>query len=90
MADYEYIPEAGHIKIILKDDAPDEMKVKMQSLDVWNASHLPSGSDGSRRMASDRHNKRINCLLIDGHADDKMANDITPYDFGLSAEHRLP
>jgi prepilin-type N-terminal cleavage/methylation domain-containing protein/prepilin-type processing-associated H-X9-DG protein len=90
MADYEYIPEAGHIKIILKDDAPDEMKVKMQSLDVWNASHLPSGSDGSRRMARDRHNKRINCLLIDGHADDKMANDITPYDFGLSAEHRLP
>ena len=90
MADYEYIPEAGHIKIILKDDAPDEMKVKMQSLDVWNASHLPSGSDGSRRMANNRHNKRVNCLFIDGHSDDMMANDITPYDFGLSAEHRLP
>jgi prepilin-type N-terminal cleavage/methylation domain-containing protein/prepilin-type processing-associated H-X9-DG protein len=90
MADYEYIPDAGHIKIILKDDAPDEMKVKMQSLDVWNASHLPSASDGSRRMARDRHNKRVNCLFIDGHSDDKMANDITPYDFGLSAEHRIP
>ena len=90
MADYEYIPEAGHIKIILKDDSPDEMKVKMQSLDVWNASHLPSGSDGSRRMANNRHNKRVNCLFIDGHSDDMMANDITPYDFGLSAEHRLP
>ena len=90
MADYEYIPDAGHIKIILKDDAPDEMKVKMQSLDVWNASHLPSGSDGSRRMANNRHNKRVNCLFIDGHSDDMMANDITPYDFGLSAEHRLP
>jgi len=90
MADYEYIPDAGHIKIILKDDSPDEMKVKMQSLDVWNASHLPSGSDGSRRMANNRHNKRVNCLFIDGHSDDMMANDITPYDFGLSAEHRLP
>ena len=90
MADYEYIPEAGHIKIILKEDAPDEMKVKMQSLDLWNASHLPSGSDGSRRMANNRHNKRVNCLFIDGHSDDMMANDITPYDFGLSAEYRLP
>ncbi|MCP4610406.1 MAG: prepilin-type N-terminal cleavage/methylation domain-containing protein [Planctomycetes bacterium] len=90
MADYEYIPDAGHIKIILKDDPADTMKVKMQSLDVWNASHLPSGSDGSRRMANNRHNKRVNCLFIDGHSDDMMANDITPYDFGLSAEHRLP
>ncbi len=90
MADYEYIPDASHIKIILKDDAPDEMKVKMQSLDVWNASHLPSAADGSRRMANNRHNKRVNCLFIDGHSDDMMANDITPYDFGLSAEHRLP
>jgi prepilin-type N-terminal cleavage/methylation domain-containing protein/prepilin-type processing-associated H-X9-DG protein len=90
MADYEYIPEAGHIKIILKDDPPDDMKVKMQSLDVWNASHLPSAPDGTRRMAQDRHNKRVNCLFIDGHSDDMMANDITPHDFGLSAEHRLP
>jgi prepilin-type N-terminal cleavage/methylation domain-containing protein/prepilin-type processing-associated H-X9-DG protein len=90
MADYEYIPEVDHIKIILKDDPPDIMKVKMQSLDVWNASHLPSAPDGSRRMASDRHNKRLNCLFIDGHSNDMMANDITPYDFGLSAEHRIP
>ena len=90
MADYEYIPDAGHIKIILKDDSPDDMKVKMQSLDLWNASHLPSAPDGSRRMAGDRHNKRVNCLFIDGHSNNKMANDITPYDFGLSAEHRVP
>ncbi len=90
MADYEYIPNADHIKIILKDDPPDEMKVKMQSLDVWNANHLPSAPDGSRRMARDRHNKRVNCLFIDGHSDDMMALDITPYDFGLSAEYRIP
>ncbi len=90
MADYEYIPDAGHIKIILKDDPPDTMKVKMQSLDVWNPNHLPSSPDSSRRVARDRHNKRLNCLFIDGHSDDKMALDITPYDFGLSAEHRFP
>jgi prepilin-type N-terminal cleavage/methylation domain-containing protein/prepilin-type processing-associated H-X9-DG protein len=90
MGDYEYIPDAGHIKIILKDDAPDEMKVKMQSLDLWNAGHLPSASDGSRRMARDRHNKRVNCLFIDGHSDDRIAENITPYDFGLPAEFRTP
>lgn len=90
MADYEYIPDAGHIKIILKDDPPDTMKVKMQSLDAWNPNHLPSAPDSSRRVARDRHNKRVNCLFIDGHSDDKNALDITPYDFGLSAEHRLP
>lgn len=90
MADYEYTPDVDHIKIILKDDPPDTMKVKMQSLDVWNPNHLPSASDGSRRVARDRHNKRVNCLFIDGHSNDKNALDITPYDFGLSAEHRFP
>jgi len=90
MGDYEYIPDVAHIKIILKDDPADTMKVKMQSLDVWRPNHLPSAPDSSRRMARDRHNKRVNCLFIDGHSDDKMALDITPYDFGLSAEHRLP
>ncbi len=83
MADYEYTPDMGHIKIILKDDPPDTMKVKMQSLDVWHPSHLPSAPESSRRMARDRHNKRVNCLFIDGHSNDKNALDITPYDFGL-------
>jgi prepilin-type N-terminal cleavage/methylation domain-containing protein/prepilin-type processing-associated H-X9-DG protein len=90
MGDYEYIPDAGHIKIILKDDPPDTMKVKMQSLDVWHPNHLPSAPDSSRRMAKNRHNRRVNCLFVDGHSDDRMAESITPYDFGLSAEHRNP
>ena len=90
MADYEYIPNVDHIKIILKDDPPDTMKVKMQSLDVWNTNHLPSAPDSSRRMARDRHNKRVNCLFVDGHSDDMMAQNVTAYDFGLSAEYRIP
>jgi len=90
MADYEYIPDAGHIKIILKDDPADTMKVKMQSLDVWHPNHLPSAPDSTRRMARDRHNKRVNCLFIDGHSDDMDALEITPYDFGLPAETGLP
>jgi prepilin-type N-terminal cleavage/methylation domain-containing protein len=83
MADYEYIPDADHIKIILKDDPIDVMKVKMQSLDVWNTNHLPSAPDGSRRVARDRHKKWINCMFIDGHSGKMRPLEITRYDFGL-------
>ena len=86
MADYEYIPDAGHIKVILKEDPPDVMKVKMQSLDVWNANHLPSASDGSRRVAVDRHKKWINCMFVDGHASKMAPLELTVYDFGLPAD----
>jgi prepilin-type N-terminal cleavage/methylation domain-containing protein/prepilin-type processing-associated H-X9-DG protein len=86
LADYEYIPNADQIKIILKEDPPDVMKVKMQSLDVWNKNHLPSGPDNTRRMARDRHKKWINCLFIDGHAGKMNPMELTPYDFGLSRE----
>ena len=86
LADYEYIPDAGHIKIILKDDSPDVMKVKMQSLDAWHANHLPSADDGTRRVARDRHSKWINCLFIDGHAAKMNPLEITVHDYGLPAE----
>lgn len=86
MADYEYIPEAGHIKIILEDDPADTMKVKMQSLDVWNANHLPSAPDGSRRMARNRHKKWINCMYIDGHCNDVDPLELTPHDFGVPVD----
>ena len=85
MADYEYIPDVDHIKIILKDDPVDTMKVKMQSLDVWNSNHLPSAPDGSRRAARNHHEKWINCLFIDGHSGKMDALEITPHDFGLPA-----
>jgi prepilin-type N-terminal cleavage/methylation domain-containing protein/prepilin-type processing-associated H-X9-DG protein len=85
MADYEYIPNADQIKIILKDDPPDTMKVKMQSLDVWNRNHLPSAPDSSRRMARNRHKRWVNCMFIDGHSDDMDAMEVTPYDFGVPA-----
>jgi prepilin-type N-terminal cleavage/methylation domain-containing protein/prepilin-type processing-associated H-X9-DG protein len=85
MADYEYIQNAPQLKIILKDDSADTMKTKMQSLDVWNKSHLPSAPDSTRRMARNRHKRWVNCLFIDGHSDDKDAMEVTPYDFGLPA-----
>jgi prepilin-type N-terminal cleavage/methylation domain-containing protein len=85
MADYEYIPDADHIKIIIKDDPPDTMKVKMQSLDAWNTNHLPSAPETSRRVALDRHKKWINCMFIDGHSGKMRPLELTAYDFGLPA-----
>jgi prepilin-type N-terminal cleavage/methylation domain-containing protein len=83
MADYEYIPDAGHIKIVVEDDSPSAMKTKMQSLDLWNASHLSSAPDSSRRMARDRHEKWVNCMFIDGHSSKMDAMEITQHDLGL-------
>ena len=86
LADYEYTPNRAHIKIILKDDPPDTMKVKMQSLDAWHSNHLPSASDNTRRVARNRHTKWINCLFIDGHSSKMDPLKITTYDYGLPAE----
>ncbi len=87
LADYEYLPNAEQIKIILKDDAADTMKVKMQSLDAWHENHLPSGGDTTRRVARDRHMKWVNCLFIDGHSAKMHPLELTAYDFGLAREH---
>jgi prepilin-type N-terminal cleavage/methylation domain-containing protein/prepilin-type processing-associated H-X9-DG protein len=83
LADYEYIPDAAHIKIILKGDPPDTMKVKMQSLDVWHPNHLPSAPDSTRRVARDRHRKWLNCLFIDGHSEKIASLEVTPWHYGL-------
>jgi len=83
LADYEYIANMDHIKIIVKTDPPDAMKVKMQSLDAWNRNHLPSGGDNTRRVARNRHVKWLNCLFIDGHSAKMPPMELTPYDFGL-------
>jgi prepilin-type N-terminal cleavage/methylation domain-containing protein len=55
--------------------------------DVWNATHLPMGPDGARRVARARHNKgsdkdtneNIGCnyLFLDGHSDWMRAKDST-------------
>jgi prepilin-type N-terminal cleavage/methylation domain-containing protein/prepilin-type processing-associated H-X9-DG protein len=83
LADYEYLPNRDQIKIILKTDPADTMKVKMQSLDAWNRNHLPAAGDSTRRVARDRHTKWLNCLFIDGHSAKMPPLDLTPYDFGL-------
>jgi len=89
MADYEYLPDRDHIKVISKDDPPNDMKVKMQSLDLWNANHLPSAPDGSRRMARDRHENWVNCMFVDGHSGKMESREVTVVDFGLPADSLL-
>jgi prepilin-type processing-associated H-X9-DG protein len=86
LADYEYIPNADHVKIILNDDPPDTMKVKMQSLDAWHPNHPPSGGDTTPRVARDRHVTWLNCLFIDGHSAKMKPPEMTPHDYGLSRE----
>jgi len=83
MADYEYIPNQTQIRIIVKDDPPNDMKVKMQSLDVWNKNHLPSAPDNSRRVARDRHETWVNCMFVDGHSGKMESRELTPIDFGV-------
>jgi prepilin-type N-terminal cleavage/methylation domain-containing protein/prepilin-type processing-associated H-X9-DG protein len=85
LADYEYIPDSGQIQIIREGDPPDMMKTKMQWLDVWNPDHLPSGPEDTRRVALDRHNKRLNCLFIDGHSESMISLEVTPWHFGAAA-----
>ena len=83
MADYEYLENRNQIKIILQDDSPDEMKRKMQSLDVWNPNHLPSADENTRRVARNRHKRWLNCLYVDGRAAARDGMELTANDFGV-------
>jgi len=88
LADYEYIPDAGHIKIVRKEDVSNsaEFRQKLWWLDAYNASHLPSADDNTRRVARDRHGRTINCLYVDGHSASTNAMEMTTHDWGLPME----
>jgi prepilin-type N-terminal cleavage/methylation domain-containing protein/prepilin-type processing-associated H-X9-DG protein len=86
LADYEYTPNQGHIKIIYEDDPINTMKVKMQSLDVWHPNHLPSASENTRRVARNRHNNWLNCLFIDGHSAKMDSMEVTAWHYGVAAD----
>lgn len=82
MADYEYIPEAPHIQIIAKVDDAETLRDKLRWLDVYHRDHLPN-SDIQRRIARERHGNKVNCLFVDGHADNVNPMKLSPWDFGL-------
>lgn len=81
LADYEWHASWSHIQIIRKDDDPATLRNKLKWLDVWARRHLPS-SDTGRRVARDRHNKRLNCLFVDGHSNKMDSLEVTAYDYG--------
>jgi prepilin-type N-terminal cleavage/methylation domain-containing protein/prepilin-type processing-associated H-X9-DG protein len=85
LADYEYLPNAGHIKIVRKEDVanPTEFRNKLWYLDAYKAEHLPGGSESQRRVALERHGKMTNCTFIDGHSEKMKSLEMTVWDWGL-------
>ncbi|UCG58657.1 MAG: prepilin-type N-terminal cleavage/methylation domain-containing protein [Phycisphaerales bacterium] len=47
------------------------------TFDVWQPSHLPTGPDGSRRVARERHNDGCNAMFLDGHSGWVQAEKMT-------------
>jgi len=45
--------------------------------DVWRPRHLPTGSDGDRRVARARHRDGCNVAFMDGHSDWVQAEKMT-------------
>jgi prepilin-type processing-associated H-X9-DG protein len=45
--------------------------------DVWRPRHLPTGSDGDRRVARARHRDGCNGAFMDGHSDWVQAEKMT-------------
>ena len=90
LADYEYIPDAGHIQIVYRDEPdPEALRLKLRWLDVYHRDHLPN-SDTGRRVARERHGKGTNLLFIDGHSAKMNSKDITPWDYGLPDREPTP
>ena len=90
LADYEYIPNAAQIQIVRKDEDRGSIHLKLRWLDVYSTSHLPRGSDQTRRVARERHAKNTNCVFADGHADKINSMDMTAWDWGLLREAGQP
>ena len=92
MADYEYLPNQGQIKIVRKEDVADPAAFRnmLWWLDAYNAVHMPSAQDSTRRVARERHGKFTNCVFVDGHAEKVNSMDMTTYDWGLPRSAQTP
>ncbi len=88
MTDYAtYDPvDARDVQIITKDDNWSTMPDKIRWMDIYQENHLPSSTNGQRRVAKDRHRGKINVVFVDGHSETIDAMEITPYHFGLPAD----
>jgi prepilin-type N-terminal cleavage/methylation domain-containing protein/prepilin-type processing-associated H-X9-DG protein len=92
MADYAYHQVSPPNQIVREEDVsnPTEFRHKLWWLDAYNAAHLPSEPDSTRRVARERHGKNTNCLFVDSHADKMNSMDMTTYDWGLPRTEGMP
>ena len=58
--------ENGSWRPIIREDQDLNGRAEF---DVWQPPHLPSGSDGSRRVARERHRDGCNAAFMDGHSE---------------------
>ncbi len=58
--------EFGSWRPIIKENAG---LVGKGLFDCWKPPHLPTGPDGARRVARDRHRDGCNAMFLDGHSD---------------------
>ena len=58
--------EDGSWRPIIRED--EDLNGRAE-FDVWQPPHLPSGSNGSRRVARERHRDGCNAAFIDGHSE---------------------
>ena len=65
LADNEY----GDWRPIIKDEAGLGALANQSRFDVWRPRHLPTGPDGERRVARERHRNGCNAMFLDGHSD---------------------
>lgn len=70
LADSEY----GDWRPIIKDQSGLN---NTSAFDCWKPPHLPTGPDGSRRVARDRHRDGCNAMFLDGHSDRVQAEKMT-------------
>ena len=66
--------EDGSWRPIIREDQDLDGRAEF---DVWQPTHLPSGSDGSRRVARERHRDGCNAAFIDGHSEWIQAESMT-------------
>ena len=87
IADYESPFEGGsQIQIVTREDIGGPLALKLRWMDIYSSNHLPYNLDGqlnpSRRVAAERHNRYVNGLFFDGHAEKLVAEDMTAWHWG--------
>jgi len=87
IADYESPFDGGsQIKIVTKEDVGATLAEKLRWMDIYSSNHLPYNGpkqlNPGRRVAANRHNRYVNCLFFDSHAEKMVAEEMTVWHWG--------